>query len=197
MSQEASAGTEGSDNQLWARWERQIAPCRSKIHANFIRRGFLVQEADDLTQETLLRAWRYFTRIRIPQIACAYVLRVAATVMADYLGKKRRNRESTSLSASSEEERDRFERERLEPVFGDEPQNPLESLLQQERSHELFEALQEISERDRTILVLYYLEERSHAEIAEILGLSRENVKVAASRARQRLRARLEGNAAP
>jgi RNA polymerase sigma-70 factor (ECF subfamily) len=47
--------------------------------------------------------------------------------------------------------------------------------------------------RDRAVIVLLHLEERSVAETAELLGWSRAMVKVQAWRARGRLRRMLAG----
>jgi len=171
------------------RWERQMAPCRPDAYRLFIRRGFLPQEAEDLTQETLLRAYRYFDRIEVARAACSYVLRVANSMMAEYLQKKRRRSEVTGLGGdASEDERDRFERDRLAPLFGEGPQDPQDAVLQRATQSLIQNALMDISERDRTILVLHYFEHRSYAEIGEHLNIKASAVKVAADRARDRLK---------
>ena len=46
-------------------------------------------------------------------------------------------------------------------------------------------------------LMLLYLDERSHREIAEILGISESNVATKLHRLRQRIRAQLESPASP
>ncbi len=53
-------------------------------------------------------------------------------------------------------------------------------------------ALDRLSATDRMVLVLTVIEERSTAEAAGLLGISRANVKIRAFRARKTLRAVLE-----
>jgi RNA polymerase sigma-70 factor (ECF subfamily) len=53
-------------------------------------------------------------------------------------------------------------------------------------------ALSKLSQRDRELITLRYFEELSHAEIAEVLGCSVQNVYVRLHRALNRLRKQLE-----
>ena len=50
------------------------------------------------------------------------------------------------------------------------------------------EGLARLSAEDRALVHLYYFEEQSLAEIAAILGVARETLKMRLARARQRLR---------
>lgn len=74
------------------------------------------------------------------------------------------------------------------------PACEVDPFLELERSHErdvLDEELQQLPEIDRAPLVLFYLEERSQREIAELLGISVPAVESRLKRAKQELRVRL------
>ena len=62
-----------------------------------------------------------------------------------------------------------------------------------ERLAALQRALQELPPRDRLILQLFHLDGAGYKEIADLLGLSMNAVSPALIRARQRIRALLEG----
>jgi RNA polymerase sigma-70 factor (ECF subfamily) len=57
-----------------------------------------------------------------------------------------------------------------------------------ESAHAVYAALNELSERDRTLLILFELERLSGADIAVVLQMSEPNVWVGLSRARTRFK---------
>jgi RNA polymerase sigma-70 factor, ECF subfamily len=63
-----------------------------------------------------------------------------------------------------------------------------ESFERSEASRTVYQVLDELSERDRTLLILFELERLAGAEIAEILGMTEPNVWVGLSRARVRFK---------
>lgn len=62
----------------------------------------------------------------------------------------------------------------------------------QAQTQQLRAAVAELTDADRGLIHLYYYEERSLAEIAEIMEVSRDALKMRLARARQRLREKLE-----
>ena len=77
---------------------------------------------------------------------------------------------------------------------------PFESLPDQEApavsetSEDLWQAVCDLSEQLRSVVVLYYYEGFSARKTGEILGISEANVKTRLSRARKRLREQLEAS---
>jgi RNA polymerase sigma-70 factor, ECF subfamily len=70
--------------------------------------------------------------------------------------------------------------------------SPSNRLSRQERREQVRAALQALSERDREVLVMRYLEQASAAEIAEVLGITESAVKSRLLRALVHMRGQLE-----
>jgi RNA polymerase sigma-70 factor (ECF subfamily) len=68
------------------------------------------------------------------------------------------------------------------------PETPEDLIQGRELGRLLYELLERLSERDRTLLILHELEGLAGAELATVTGMSEKNVWVALHRARARLR---------
>ena len=68
------------------------------------------------------------------------------------------------------------EYERIEVLEDQNTQTPEERLLEKERKEKLVEAMGQLTEREQLILNLYYKEEMTLKEIAEVLGVSLSRV---------------------
>lgn len=64
-------------------------------------------------------------------------------------------------------------------------QNPLESILQKEKEQQIWRAIQMMTPKHRSAVILYYYEEFSIAEIAKILGVFEGTVKSRLHKARK------------
>ncbi|MDN5202773.1 RNA polymerase sigma factor [Fulvivirgaceae bacterium BMA10] len=62
--------------------------------------------------------------------------------------------------------------------------DPLELLQKEQLKQQVEELLEQLSEVDRGIMTLYYLEDFKVAEVAAVIGLSENNVKIKLMRAR-------------
>ena len=125
------------------------------------------QEADDLTSETFARAWVGRHKIRTETVK-AYLFAIARNL---YLNQKRRANRKVELS-----------HDLVDPKPG--PDQLVETRLELDRT---LNALQTLSEVDRTALLLRIQHELSYAEIARILELPLTTVKVKVYRARLKL----------
>lgn len=70
----------------------------------------------------------------------------------------------------------------------------LELLLMEERKRYLYEALSQLSVSKREVLLMQYFSRLSQKEIAAILQVTPENVRVLSYRAKKELKLYLEGN---
>lgn len=131
-------------------------------------------EAEDVTQETMLRLWRAAANWRAGEAALGtWLYRVTANLCIDRL---RRRREILSDTA---------------PERPDETPGALDGMVAEDRATALHAALGTLPERQRLAVVLRHFEERGNPEIAEILDTSVEAVESLLGRARRELAARL------
>jgi RNA polymerase sigma-70 factor (sigma-E family) len=126
--------------------------------------------AEDLLQDTLVRAWSRWSRVRRADAPEAYVRRMLVNA-------------SISRWRSS---RSRFSRERLmaEPPDVAAPDRV-------GRDDELWRAVVALPPRQRAVLALTYFEDRADAEIAELLGCAVGTVKSQRAKALRVMRTRL------
>ena len=131
-------------------------------------------EAEDVTQEAMLRMWKIAPVWRADEAALGtWLYRVASNLCVDRL---RRRREVTLDAA---------------PETADETPGALSRLEARDRAGALDAALALLPDRQRLAIVLRHLEERPNPEIAAILETSVEAVESLLARARRELAARL------
>jgi RNA polymerase sigma-70 factor (ECF subfamily) len=133
--------------------------------------------AEDLTQETLLRAWRHRDRLRDPQAARVWLFRITANLWRDHL---RRDRSPIAQAAPLAEE----------PI-GDMPA-PDQELTGQEDVRRALAALDALPPRQREVLYLNACEGLTTEEIATALGIRASAVKANLCLARKKLRNQLK-----
>ena len=126
------------------------------------------QMADDLAQETFVKAWLTIGNIRNEQAFDAWIRQIAYNT---FLNSRRRPREM-SLDSSLYESKASTEYE-AEREF---------------KYQDLYEALGRLTPKERTSIVLHYLEGYSVKEIARTENLSVDAVKQHLSRGRAHLR---------
>lgn len=148
-----------------------------------------VQDAEDLVQETFLNAFRYMSGFRYETKFKNWLYRVATSVC---LKKRRRSKFAPEKALSLEE----FLPKEGEPPPEEVPEwaaQPLERLLTSELSQVIRNAIVELPENHRLVVVLRDLEGFSTEETAQMLNLSPSNVKVRLHRGRLFLREKLKG----
>ena len=129
--------------------------------------------AEDLTQETFLKAL-----LSLPEEhgnIRAWLYMVARNLFFNY-------REKASRNVSLEEEMKR----------SDEEKDLLANVIENERKLQLYQALQKLDMKKREILLLQYFGDLSQKEIAAVLHITPENVRVLAYRAKKELKKYME-----
>ncbi|HMQ91942.1 MAG TPA: RNA polymerase sigma factor [Amaricoccus sp.] len=145
-----------------------------RIHALARRMLGDAAEAEDVTQETMLRLWRIAPDWQPGEAAVTtWLYRVASNLCIDRL---RRRRERTMA---------------VLPDRADPAPAPVERIAARDRAAALEAALADLPDRQRLAVVLRHLDERPNPEIAEILGTSVEAVESLVARGRRALIARL------
>jgi len=160
--------------------ERALAQYRAQIRRHIKAMVRDADEAEELTQETFVRALAGAATLRDPQATLAWLFRIATNVSLDQL--RRRKVISARLDPAPVGEE--------ETGIGEEgPPSQLGSALEQmEMSECVQRALGSLPDDYRVALMLHDGRGLSNPEIAELLGCSLATVKIRVHRARNRLR---------
>jgi RNA polymerase sigma-70 factor, ECF subfamily len=133
--------------------------------------------ADDLTQETFIRIQENLHNVRDPEKISSWIFRIAYHLSQDYF--------RTLKKSSTHEE--------IHEGLVNLEETPIQKKLEQEEMSRCVQnQLTLLPESMRSVLIFAEVMDFTHQEIAEILGLSVENVKVRLHRARKRLKTILE-----
>jgi RNA polymerase sigma-70 factor (ECF subfamily) len=126
-------------------------------------------DADEAAQETLLRAHRGMASYRGDGSIKAWLCGIARHVCAHMLETRRRGREALELAPAEPEARDAF--------------------ATRQRARAIRQALDHVKPSEREALVLRYVADLSHREIAAVVHLDEAAVRKRISRALAHLRA--------
>ena len=139
-------------------------------------------QASDLTQEALIKAYKAFHRFRDGAPMLPWLRRILKNVYLDTLKTGRARHEVA--------ERDLGKGGLPEPR-GSDP-DALAKVEQKERASWLREELEGLSEEHQRVLELCVMQDMSFAEVAEIMEVPVGTVASRVARARDKLRSRLE-----
>ncbi|HUR20402.1 MAG TPA: sigma-70 family RNA polymerase sigma factor [Vicinamibacterales bacterium] len=142
------------------------------------------QDAEDIVQDVLLRAWRAMPTFRSESSFATWLHRIAVNAALDF----RRRR-----AAPTEESIDRALESNHEPLAGvlGVDASPDQGWNRVTLRDVLMAHIRALSEPERTVFVLRDLEDASTAQTAKALGVSEGLVRWRLHRARKHLRARL------
>lgn len=170
------SGDEKSFDLLVEKYFRQIY--------NFVFRlvGSVV-EAEDLTQEVFVKAWKRFGKYDREKKFKTWLFVIARNSVIDLLRKKK----EIPLSKFEDEEGNNFLEENLVDIEA----LPNELFERQELQKELQTAIDKLSPKEKSVVLLYYQEQLSFREISEIFGESINTIKSRYQRSLIKLRREL------
>ena len=142
------------------------------------------QDAEDVVQETLLRAYKQLHRYESRASFATWVHRIAANCSLDLIRSRKRRQETTVVD---QEESVDF----LQQVAGPDP-SPERLVYSGQVQERVAAAMNELSAQERTAFVLRHFEGQSIEEIGGALGLNLSAAKHSVFRAVQKLRRALE-----
>lgn len=137
-------------------------------------------DADDVVQETFVRAWRSLDSLRDHGAALGWLCRIASNVAAD-LHRARGRRRARSLDLSTEDGV-----ALVEQIASDDP-DPEKRAVDSQLARAALALVGELSEKHRMVLLLREVDGMSYTEIAEALELSVGTVESRLHRARAAL----------
>jgi RNA polymerase sigma-70 factor (ECF subfamily) len=146
------------------------------------------EEAETLTQECFLRAWRNWAGFRGDSSARTWLMQIAINLLRDHWRSRRMQfwRTTQNSGVDVDEACDWL------PSHESSPEASLSAKQQVQR---VWQAVEDLSERQRTVFLLRYVEELDLKEIGAATGLNEGTIKSHLSRALTAVRAKLRGTA--
>jgi len=140
-----------------------------RIYSYFLK---LIQDKDEamsLTQETFYKVYKGLKNFDISKDFFPYLIKIARNEGVNFLNKYKRVESVSYDDTLNYEKSESFDKKVI-----------------------LDEALKKIPKEDREIILLFYMENLSYEEIANLLNISIDNVKVKLHRAKEKLKKFLE-----
>ena len=142
--------------------------------------------AETLTQECFLKAHKNWKHFRGESSAMTWLMRIAINLQKDHWRNRRlqfwRHTQTNSVDADEASE-----------WLPSGEHSAEQQLLAREQVAQVWKAIEGLSERQRTVFLLRYVEEQELSEIVQVTGLREGTVKAHLSRALGRVRAELRG----
>lgn len=175
-----------ADENAAEEFSRVVASHRQQIFRFLLASTRDVDLAETLTQECFLKAHRNWASFRGESSAMTWLMRIAINLQKDHWRNRRLQfwRQTRTNSVDADEASEWL-------PSGERTQE--QKLLARERVSQVWRAVEGLSERQRTVFVLRYVEEMELSEIAEATGLSEGTVKAHLSRALGKVRTELGG----
>ncbi|MFM7230687.1 MAG: RNA polymerase sigma factor [bacterium] len=154
------------------------------VIARMVRRA---EDAEDLTQETFVKAFRALDRFDTERPFAAWILTIASRLAIDHLRRRRVPTVSMTVTDPGSGE------ERTMDVV-DEGLRPDEVVVHAEEESRAGALIAGLPDHYRIVVLMRHQQDLSYEEIAEALHMPLGTVKARIHRARALLKERLEGN---
>lgn len=154
----------------------------------FANRGFSTEEAQDLVQDTFLRAFRGFEAFRGEASFRTWIFQIANNIWLNEIRCRRAAKRSGHEVSFEEIFQPGSTQARR---YGSAVDGPLTEVLAEERLQILHEAVKDLPSQMRRCILLRIEQDLKYREIAEVMQLSIETIKSHLHQARQRLKGTL------
>ena len=143
-------------------------------------------DADDVMQETFIKVYRSIRTFRKDAAFETWLYRIAVNEALNFVKRRERQR-VTTLETASESEYEAVTRHRAQVA-----NDPHAHAEKAELRHHVTKAVNSLSLKHRTVVILHEFEGLTHAEIASILNCSEGTVRSRLHYARKKLRTLLK-----
>ena len=171
-------------------FETHALACKEAVYAACLALVRRKDEADDLFQETYLRAFRFFHQFTPGTNCRAWLLTIMYNVFRNHYPQRLRDQQMLDIERVTNE----YE-ERLFAEGDNECHDPAALFLARRVDKEILEALHTLPEEYRSTFLLVDMGDLTYEEAATVLGCPTGTVRSRLARARRALRAALEGYA--
>ena len=156
-------------------FRNDVLPLKNKLYRLALRITLNPAEAEDVVQETMMKVWirrEQWEQIESIEAFCLTICRNQAL-------------DKTRKMAGTEQSLDAGEHDAPDHSH---TANPEEQAIQQDRVQLVRRLIDSLPEKQRTVMQLRDFEGKSYKEIAAVMGISEEQVKVSIFRARQAIK---------
>ena len=161
-------------------FERLMSKYQQMIHNLIFRMIYKKEDVEDLTQEAFIKAFNSLEKFDKQFSFATWLCKIATNNCIDYLRKKKLSTFSIDKEIESDEDNMQFE-------IPDSNFIPDKNILDSERKKILQNAIQNLPEKYRQVIILRHQEDMDYEEIAEKLDLPLGTIKAHIFRAREML----------
>ena len=154
-------------------FRNDVLPLKNQLFRLALRITLNREEAEDIVQDTLIKVWNNKEKWGKIDSLEAYCYTITRNLSLDRL--KRQENQTTS-----------FDDTVSEPM--DHSSDPSEQMIQEDRIKRVRELIDGLPEKQRTCIQLRDFEGKSYKEVAAIMDITEEQVKINIFRARQSIK---------
>ncbi len=154
------------NNQTKAEFEKLVAPHFDGLYGAAIRLTRNDRDAEDLVQDAVMRAYRFFDKFERGTNFKAWLFTILTNT---FINSYRRNVKERSLE--DESERQSVEAQFFSSAATEKAQNPEQFLIDRSMSADVLKAIDSLPIDFRMVVILADVQEFSYREIAEIIDV--------------------------
>ena len=156
-------------------FRNDVLPLKNELYRLALRITLNPAEAEDIVQETMIKVWNRREQWDNIESIEAFCLTICRNISLDKMRKM--ENQNQSLSEGEHDAPDQSY-----------SSNPEEQAMQQDRMQLIRQLINQLPEKQRSVMQLRDFEGKNYKEIAKVMGISEEQVKVNIFRARQTIR---------
>lgn len=163
-------------------FRHDVLPLKDLLYRLALRITLNHEEAQDIVQDTMMKVWSKRDELESIESIEAYCMTICRNLSLDKMKAKSKQNES------------------LDQIHAETPDlgvNPYEQMMQKDRIDLVRRMINSLPEKQKSCMQLRDFEGKSYKEIASILNISEDQVKVNIYRARQAIKQKyqqIEGN---
>ena len=154
-----------------------VLPLKNRLYRIALRITLHTGEAEDIVQETMIKAWNHREELESPSSAEAFCVTVCRNMALDYVSRKESQNKALDEQSMDQE---------------DNAASPFQTLSRQDGLNWVHRLFNRLPEKQRTIMQLRDIEGKPYKEIAALLHISEDQVKINIFRARQKIKLEFE-----
>ncbi len=158
------------------RFKNDVLPMKDKLFRQALRITLNREEAEDIVQDTLIKVWNQREEWKNIQNIETFSMKICRNLSLDHIEKKERHNISLDESLHDRPDNSQAQDERI---------------IKEEQRVEIDKIIQQLPEKQRTVIQLRDIEGKPYGEIADIMKITVFDVKVNLFRARQQLKEKL------